>query len=63
MKKIQYLKKQEALEAVKSQGRELQFCSSKLKSDRDVVLEAVRNCSYAIQFASPKFTEILKLCG
>jgi hypothetical protein len=42
----------EILEAVKQNGRALQFASVELKNDKEVVLEAVKNDGHAFEYAS-----------
>lgn len=62
---VEYKTKQSALKAVRLEGgHALQYASEELKSDREVVLEAVEQSGYALEFASKKLQkdkEILKL--
>ena len=48
-----YLHRDEALEAIKEDGRFLEYASLELRADRNVVLAAVRQASLAIAYASP----------
>ena len=49
--------KEIVIEAVKRNGRALQFASEGLRSDLDIVLEAVRNREGAIKYASEEIKE------
>ena len=44
--------REEMLEAVRNDGRALEFASDPLKADREVMLEAVRNDGNALEYAS-----------
>ena len=48
-----YLQRDEALEAIKEDGRFLKYASLELQADRNVVLAAVRQAGLAIAYASP----------
>ena len=48
-----YLHRDEALEAIKEDGRFLEYASPELRADRNVVLAAVRQAGLAIAYASP----------
>lgn len=54
------------LEAVKSNGRALQFASESLKADKEIVLEAVKSKGWALKYASELLKadeEVLKAAG
>ena len=49
--------KTEAMEMVEQDGMNLRLVSEELQNDKDVVLAAIKNCSYALQFASDELQE------
>ena len=54
MDDIRYVSKEEALKAVKQDGRALKYASKGLKGNKQVVLEAVKQDGTALFYASEK---------
>ena len=52
MDDIRYVSKEEALKAVKQDGRALKYASKGLKGNKQVVLEAVKQDGTALFYAS-----------
>lgn len=52
-----FINKEEALQAVRMDGRKLRLCTSSLREDRDVVLSAVSSYGKSLKYASAALRE------